>query len=107
MLSLYQIILKSREQDKVFGFDDTYYDLAKALCTSTSKGRSYRELAQSRTQLEGILGGVVEYDDSSNRWLFVKGRHKFPIGVTAEGIKKLPSWTRCWATATWTPTRWC
>ena len=89
VLSLHQIILKSREQEQVFGFDDTYYDLAKALSIYTSKGRNYKEFAQSRTRLEGILGGVVEYDDTSGRWLFVKGRHKFPIGVTAEGIKKI------------------
>ena len=89
VLSLHQIILKSREQDKVFGFDDTYLDLAKALRISTSKGRNYDEFAKSRRQLEDILGGVVEYDEASGRWLFVKGRHKFPIGVTAEGIKKI------------------
>lgn len=89
VLSLHQIILKSREQDKAFGFDDTYFDLAKALRISTSKGRNYEAFAQSRKQLEGILGGVVEYDEASGRWLFVKGRHKFPIGVTAEGIKKI------------------
>ncbi|MDD2728233.1 ATP-binding protein [Malikia sp.] len=89
VLSLHQIILKSREQDKVFGFDDTYFDLAKALRISTSKGRNYDEFAKSRRQLEDILGGVVEYDEASGRWLFVRGRHKFPIGVTAEGIKKI------------------
>lgn len=89
VLSLHQVILKSREQDKAFGFDDTYFDLAKALRISPSKGRNYREFAQSRTKLEGVLGGVVEYDEASGRWLFVKGRHKFPIGVTAEGIKKI------------------
>lgn len=89
VLSLHQIILKSREQDKVFGFDDTYFDLAKALRISTSKGRNFPEFAASRRQLEGILGGVIEYDDASGRWLFAKGRHKFPIGVTAEGIKKI------------------
>lgn len=89
VLSLHQIILKSREQDKVFGFDDTYFDLAKALRISTSKGRNYDEFARSRRQLEEILGGVVEYDEASGRWLFIKGRHKFPIGVTAEGIKKI------------------
>lgn len=89
VLSLHQIILKSREQDKVFGFDDTYYELAKALRISTSKGKNYEEFARSRKQLEDILGGVVEYDEASGRWLFVKGRHKFPIGVTAEGIKKI------------------
>jgi hypothetical protein len=89
VLSLHQVILKSREQDKVFGFDDTYFDLAKALRISTSKGRNYEEFALSRTKLESILGGVVEYEESMGRWLFVKGRHKFPIGVTAEGIKKI------------------
>jgi len=90
VLSLHQIILKSREQDKVFGFDDTYYDLAKALRIATSKGNNYKEFVQSRKDLEGILGGIIEYDEASGRWLFVtKGRHKFPIGVTAEGIKKI------------------
>ena len=89
VLSLHQIILKSREQDKVFGFDDTYFDLAKALRISTTKGRNIAEFATSRRQLEEIFGGVIEYDEVSGRWLFVKGRHKFPIGVTAEGIKKI------------------
>jgi AAA15 family ATPase/GTPase len=89
VLSLHTIILKAREQDKVFGFDDTYYDLAKALRISTSKGKNYKEFAESRRRLEDILGGVVEYDDASGRWQFVKGRQKFPIGVTAEGIKKI------------------
>lgn len=87
VLSLHHVILKSREQDKVFGFDDTYFDLAKALRMLPSKSTSYKEFSQSRTQLEEILGGVIEYDESSGRWLFAKGRHKFPIGVTAEGIK--------------------
>ena len=90
VLSLHQIILKSREQDKVFGFDDTYYDLAKALRIATSKGNNYKEFVQSRRQLEEkIVGGVVEYDPESGRWQFLKGRYKFPIGVTAEGIKKI------------------
>ena len=89
VLSLHQIILKSREQDKVFGFDDTYFDLAKALRISTTKGNNFAEFAKSRRQLEDILGGVIEYDEASGRWLFAKGRHKFPIGVTAEGIKKI------------------
>lgn len=89
VLSLHQVILKSREQDKSFGFDDTYYDLAKALRLMTKRGNNYREFAQSRANLESILGGVVELDENSGRWSFVKGRHKFPIGVTAEGVKKI------------------
>lgn len=93
VLSLHPIILKSREQDKVFGFDDTYFDLAKALRytrpSGKKGGKNVEEFAKSRRQLEDILGGVIEYDEASGRWLFVKGRHKFPIGVTAEGIKKI------------------
>jgi len=41
VLSLFHIILKSREQDKVFGFDDTYLDLAKALHQSPQKGKNF------------------------------------------------------------------
>lgn len=90
VLSLHQIILKSREQDKVFGFDDTYYDLAKALTIATSKGRNFSQFAKSRVQLEEILGGVIKYEDVSGRWQFVNiKQQKFPIGVTAEGIKKI------------------
>lgn len=89
VLSLHQIILKSREQDRVFGFDDTYFDLAKALKIAPSRGRNFKEFAESRHQLEEILGGVIEYEETTGRWLFVKGRHRFPIGVTAEGIKKI------------------
>ena len=89
VLSLHQIILKSREQDKAFGFDDTYLDLARALRQSTKKGKNYVEFAQSRQSLEDIFGGRVEYDETSDRWQFKKGNQKFPIGVTSEGIKKL------------------
>lgn len=89
VLSLHQIILKSREQDNVFGFDDTYLDLARALRQSPTKGRSSQEFAQSRQSLEGMFGGKIEYDEASNRWQFKKGNQKFPIGVTAESIKKI------------------
>ncbi|MBF0161303.1 MAG: AAA family ATPase [Magnetococcales bacterium] len=89
VLSLHQIILKSREQDRMFGFDDTYFDLAKALKIATSRGRNSVEFARSRKQLAVLLGGVIEYEEGAGRWLFVRDRHKFPIGVTAEGIKKL------------------
>lgn len=89
VLSLHQIILKSREQDKAFGFDDTYLDLARALRQSPTRGKNYTEFAKSRQNLEEILGGRVEFDEASGRWQFKKGNQKFPIGVTAEGIKKI------------------
>jgi AAA15 family ATPase/GTPase len=89
VLSLHQIILKSREQDLAFGFDDTYLDLTRALRQSPRGGKNYAEFAQSRQNLEVILGGKVEYDEDSGRWHFRKGNIKFPIGVTAEGVKKI------------------
>ena len=89
VLSLHQIILKSREQDKLFGFDDTYLDLARALRQSPMSGRSFREFAQSRQDLEDMLGGRVEFEESSGKWNFKKGNQKYPIGITAEGIKKI------------------
>jgi len=89
VLSLHHIILKSREEDKVFGFDDTYLDLARALRPSPKRGKNYSEFASSRQSLEDIVGGKVEYEDASGRWLFKKGNQKFPIGVTAEGVKKI------------------
>ena len=89
VLSLHQVILKSREVDKVFGFDDTYLDLARAIRQMPTKGKNYPGFAQSRKSLENILGGVVEFDEGSGRWHFAKGRHRFPIGVTAEGVKKI------------------
>ncbi len=89
VLSLQHIILASRENDTVFGFDDTYYDLAKALRNATTLGKNYAEFAQSRKSLESILSGKIEYDEAVRRWQFKKGNQKFNIGVTAEGIKKI------------------
>jgi len=89
VLSLYEIILKTREMDKTFGFDDTYFDLAKALKQSPKRAKNYQEFAESRRCLEDILGGRVEFDEITNRWQFKEGNKKYPIGVTAEGIKKI------------------
>jgi AAA15 family ATPase/GTPase len=89
VLSIYHLILESREKDKLFGFDDTYLDLVRALALPRRGGKNYVEFADSRKALEDILGGKVEYDESTKRWQFKKGNQKFAIGVTAEGIKKI------------------
>jgi predicted ATPase len=89
VLSLHHIILESRELSKTFGFDDTYLDLARALRQPTTSGRNFQQFAASRKNLGEILDGKVEYDEISSRWQFKKGNQKFPIGVTAEGIKKI------------------
>lgn len=89
VLSLYQIILESRELEKKFGFDDTYLDLARALRQSPQRGKNHQNFASSRKHLNEILDGKIEYDKNVGRWQFKKGNQKFPIGVTAEGIKKI------------------
>jgi AAA15 family ATPase/GTPase len=89
VLSLHKIILKSRETESEFGFDDTYLDLARALRQSGKVGRNFDAFAESRQNLEAILGGKVEYDDEAGKWQFKEGKYRFPLGVTAEGVKKI------------------
>lgn len=89
VLSLQHIILKSRDIDKDFGFDDTYYDLAKALRLLPTKGKNHAHFAKARQNLEEMFGGKMEFDSSTSRWQFKKGNQKFQIGSTAEGIKKI------------------
>lgn len=90
VLSLQKIILKSREREQDFGFDDTYLDLARALSQSTTQGKNYYEFADSRRRLEDMLGGKIEFDAVSDRWRFRNSANEwFPIGMTAEGVKKI------------------
>lgn len=90
VLSLQKIILKSREREQDFGFDDTYLDLARALSQTTTQGKNYYEFADSRRRLEDMLGGRIEFDAVSDRWRFRNSENEwFPIGMTAEGVKKI------------------
>lgn len=90
VLSLFSVILKSREVDKVFGFDDTYYDLAKALRIAPSKGRNDTVFADSRKIVSNVIDGRVEYDEDSGKWSYKnKKNQKFSIGATSEGVKKI------------------
>lgn len=89
VLSLYSIILKSREMDQVFGFDDTYYDLAKALRIAPSRGKNYSVFAESRKMVAGIVDGKVDYDDSRTKWYYKQGNQKYSIGAASEGVKKI------------------
>ena len=89
VLSLLEIILKSREVDKVFGFDDTYLDLARALRQAGTRGRNYAAFAKSKQTLEEMLGGKVEDVEGTGKWIFREGKYRYPLGVTAEGVKKI------------------
>lgn len=87
VLSLFKIIRKSREVDQVFGFDDTYLDLVRALEIATQKGKNYTEFAESRNLLADIINGRVSLE--SNEWVYKQGNLKYPIQAVAEGIKKV------------------
>ncbi len=89
VLSLHHLILQSRERDQLFGFDDTYYDLALALRHGTRQGKNFTEFANSRKQLESIVDGKVVYEENSGKWVYKKGNQHFAIGAAAEGIKKI------------------
>jgi AAA15 family ATPase/GTPase len=89
VLSIYHLILESRERDRSFGFDDTYLDLVKALQTPPSRGKNYAQFSSSRKHLSDIIGGRIIYDTQTKSWQFKQGHKKIAIGVTAEGVKKI------------------
>jgi AAA15 family ATPase/GTPase len=110
VLSIHHLILEARQSRKLFGFDDTYFDLAKALTITELdgylnmfekkgvnisehqnpiKGYDSDDFKKSRQLLENLIDGKIEYDQTEKRWYFKKGKQRFSIGVTAEGIKKI------------------
>jgi predicted ATPase len=88
VLSLHYIIKKTREDEKIFGFDNTYYELAQVLDRKKTQGNS-KVFAKARQELKQHLGGQLEYDEKVNSWFFKQGNYRYPMGVTSEGIKKI------------------
>ena len=90
VLSLFSVILKSREVDRSFGFDDTYCDLVKALRISPSRGKNHTAFANSRKAVSDVIDGKVDYDEENGKWYYKnKKNQKFSIGATSEGVKKI------------------
>lgn len=90
VLSLFSVILRSREVDKSFGFDDTYYDLVKAIRISPSRGKNYAAFANARKVVSNVIDGKVDYDERTGKWFYKnKKNQKFSIGATSEGVKKI------------------
>ena len=86
VLSLFSVILKSREVDKSFGFDDTYYDLVKALRIAPTQGRKFNAFSKARKDLSAVINGKVDYDDNNGKWFYKnESGQKFSIG-TAENF---------------------
>ena len=90
VLSLYSVILKSREIDQSFGFDDTYYDLARALRIAPKRGRNYSVFSHSRKIVKDVISGKVDIDERSGKWYYKDANnYRFAIGATSEGVKKI------------------
>lgn len=89
ILSLQRLVIKTHDLDMEFGFDETYYDLAMALNSPTTKGKNPGGFANSRKMLKDITGGVVSFDAKENRWFLKKDGHTFPIELASDGIKKI------------------
>lgn len=90
VLSLFSIILKSRDIDKSFGFDDTYYDLVRALQISPTIGKNFTVFSESRKIVSDVIDGKVEYDNDTGKWFYKNSKNqKFSIGSTSEGVKKI------------------
>lgn len=89
ILSLQDVILEARDNFSAFGFDDAYYDLAKAI-RPTKKGRNVKSFSDARKRLEGIIGGRIGYDEKQKTWFFYgENKKKYDLSITSEGIKKI------------------
>ena len=89
ILSVQDVILRSYEVDKAFGFDKTYVDLARAL-SKTVKGRDYKEFSDARKTLGDALGGHLEFEDNLKEWIFKDdSKRVINISLASEGIKRL------------------
>lgn len=88
-LSLREIILDSRNRYSEFGFEDPYFDLAKAL-TPTVKGRNYKAFSDARQSLENMIGGKLNYVPEKKEWIFRDNqRREYEVYMASEGVKKL------------------
>lgn len=89
IVSIQDVILRSFEVDKAFGFDKSYVDLSRAL-SKTVPGRNYKEFSDARKYLNDAVGGRINYDEDRKAWIFQdKDRRIFEINITSEGIKRL------------------
>ena len=88
IFSIHGIILKSREVDRTFGFDNTYYDLAKALQLPLRDGMSGNQKSIIES-FNTLLGGTIEYDSGTGKLFYRKGMTNYAINATADGIKKI------------------
>jgi len=75
------------EQLKIFGFDDTYQDLIKALRLPVCQEEINPELLKISQELETIYQGKIVYE--KQQFIFQQNKENYGMFQTAEGIKKM------------------
>ncbi|WP_419778354.1 AAA family ATPase [Maridesulfovibrio sp.] len=89
IISIYPGLIQAIE-DRELSFDDTYYDLAKALGRSPLKGKRLEEISDILTTIENDVFDGGKFVEKNNRFYFEKesiGELEAPL--VAEGLCKV------------------
>lgn len=88
VLTALKAIRATRDNLHMYGFDDTYLDLIRALVIPPQKGNFPSELKEVNQKLEDLFEGKV-IPKTEDDFVFKKGNTEYPMPLTAEGIKKI------------------
>jgi predicted ATPase len=87
ILSAFDAIAATREQLEIPGFDDTFFDLIKALRLPVTRGK-IQDTQEAMVILDKILkSGEIQFDKQG--FIFKRDQTQYAMSETAEGIKKL------------------
>jgi len=98
VLSLQGVILRSRESDRLFGFDDTYVDLARALSWQRYMTGLAEPAESAMAELESRVGGRMQSEFKQlpdglpvprQTWRLKRNGEDYPVGMAAEGARKI------------------
>ncbi len=87
VLTTFDAIAATREQLEIAGFDDSYYDLIKALRLPMTKGQIQPDLHALSFELDKMIEGQILLDQQS--FIFKRAHEQYSMSQTAEGIKKI------------------
>lgn len=88
VLTAFAAIAATREQLEIAGFDDTYFDLLKALRLPLTKGKIQENLQAVLNTLNNLMvGGQIRLDQ--HHFVFERSNQQYSMSQTAEGIKKI------------------
>jgi AAA15 family ATPase/GTPase len=90
VLSTMKAIATTREQRKVIGFGDTYYDLITALRQPESYHERGAVLKEAEEGLDDMFPGKIRQLDDGT-FEYRRGSSRFEMTQTADGFKKLGS----------------